>query len=66
MIKDLIEEFVELQSQTTFVGKALGYELSRAQTEVVPKLKAELLASASSLKTTLEAVDTCREEMQKK
>jgi len=45
--KDLIEELVELQSRATVVGRALGDELSRAQTVVVPKLKAELEASAS-------------------
>lgn len=32
---------------------------------VVPKLKAELEASANTLNATLETADTCREEMQK-
>jgi len=32
---------------------------------VVPKLKAKLEVSVSSLKTALEVADTCREEMQK-
>jgi len=63
--QDLIEELVELQSRATVVGRALGDELSRAQTMVVPKLKTELEASVSSLKTALEAADTCREEIQK-
>ena len=64
--KDLIEELVELQSRVTIVGKALGDELNRTQTVVVPKLKAELEESANSLKSAIEMTETCREEMQKK
>ena len=59
----MIEELIELQSRATIVGRTMGDELCRAQTVVVPKLETELEASASSLKTTLEAADTYREEM---
>jgi len=64
--KDLIEELVELQSRATVVGRAIGDELSRTQTVVVLKLKAELEESTLSLKNAIETLETCREEMQKK
>ena len=47
------------------MGKALGDELSRTKMVVVPKLKAELEESTSSLKANLEAAETCMEEMRK-
>ena len=60
--KYLVEELIELQSRATIVGRVLGDEVCRAQTVVVLKLKAELEASANSLKTALEVADTYREE----
>jgi len=59
--KKLIREWVELQSRATIVGKALVDELERANTTVVPKLKAELEESARKLKAALEVVEACRE-----
>jgi len=56
--KDLIEELVELHSRATIVGKALGDELNRTQTMVVPKLKAKLEESANSLKSAIETAET--------
>jgi len=64
--KDLIEELVELQSRATVVGRVIGDELNRTQTVVVPKLKAKLEESIVSLKSAIEAAETCREEMEKK
>jgi len=64
--KDLIEELVELQSRAIVVIKALGDELNRTQTVVVPKLKAELEESTSSLKSAIKTTEICKEEMQKK
>jgi len=64
--KDLVEELVELQCRATVVGRAIGDELNKTQSVVVPKLKAKLDDSALSLKNAMEAADACREEMQKK
>jgi len=55
--KDLIKELVELQSRATVVGRAIGDELSRTQTVVVPKLKAELEESTLSLKNIIKTAE---------
>jgi len=51
--ENLIEELVGLQSRATIVGKALGEELKRTSTVLVPKLRTELAKSVNSLKVAL-------------
>ena len=62
---DLIEEMVELQCRATVVSRAIGDELKRAESVMIPKLKTKLKDSVVSLKNALEAVDVCREERRK-
>lgn len=50
---------VELQCRAAVVGIAIGDELNRAQSVVVPKLKVKLENSALSLKNAIESVEAC-------
>jgi len=62
---DLIEKMVELQCRATVVSRAIGDELKRAKSVVIPKLKTQLYDSTLSLKNALEAADKCQEERQR-
>jgi len=50
---NLIEEMVELQCRATVVSRAIGNELKRAESVVIPKLKNRLDDSTVSLKKAL-------------
>lgn len=62
---DLVEEMVELQCRAAVVSRAIGNELKRAQSVVIPKLKVKLEDSALSLKNALQATEACQEERRK-
>jgi len=57
---DLIEEMVELQCRAAVVSWAIGDELKRAESVVIPKLKTQLNDLALTLKNSLEAADKCK------
>jgi len=59
---DLIKEMVELQCQAAVVSRAIGDELKRVESVVIPMLKVKLEFSALSLKNALEAADKYQEE----
>jgi len=61
----LIEELIELQSQATFVSKALGEELKSTSAVLVPKLRTRLAELANSLKVALGTAKACREKMRR-
>jgi len=56
---DLIEQMVELQCRAAVVSRAIGDELKRAESVVIPKLKTQLKDSALTLKNSFEAADKC-------
>jgi len=60
---NLINELLMLQSCALVVGLTFGEELERTTTVVVSKLKTELVESTSSLKATLEAMESFKEKM---
>ncbi|XP_068472816.1 uncharacterized protein [Phaseolus vulgaris] len=62
---DLITEMVELQCRAAVVSHAIGEELKRAESVVIPKLKRKLDDSATSLKRALESVEECQREREK-
>jgi len=62
---DLITETVELQCRAAVASHAIGEELKRAESVVIPKLKRKLDDSATSLKRALESVEECQKEREK-
>jgi len=62
LVDDLVSTMVEMMSITLVVGRTLGNELERNSAVVLAKLKAELNESSNSLKVTLEAMGSLKEQ----
>ena len=61
----LIEEMVELQCRAAVVSRAIGDELKRAESVVIPRLRAKLDESSQALKKALQDIDACQKEKER-
>ena len=61
----LIEEIVELQCRAAVVSRAIGDELKRAESVVIPRLRAKLDESSQALKKALQDIDACQKEKER-